>query len=154
VLSEIKRLTAPAHAHPRAPERRAGSVGHVPCAKGSGVQMPKRLRGGPALALGCSALSCRRAPRLGRPKRLGSGPGRATRRRTQHRAGLRACRPGQLAVRRVLNHFATPRPPRVCVPTHSPSGRACRRRPSRSVRRRAPLPCHRFSSSPLASAAA
>jgi hypothetical protein len=87
-------------------------------------------------------------------KRPGNGPGRATRRRMQHRAGLRACRLGQLAVPRVLSLFAMPQPPRVCVPTQLPFGRACRRRsfPQRAPSH--PLPCHRFSSSPLASAAA
>jgi hypothetical protein len=128
VLSEIKWLTAPARTRPRAPERRACHVGHVPCTLGSGVRMPRRLRGGPKPALGRSALSCHRAPRSGKPKRPGSGPGRTTRCRTQHCAGLRACRSGQLAVPRVLSRFATPRPPRVCVPTHLSFGRACRRR--------------------------
>jgi hypothetical protein len=134
VLSEIKWLTAPARTRPRAPERRACHVGHVPCTLGSGVRMPRRLRGGPKPALGRSALSCHRAPRSGKPKRPGSGPGRATRRHTQHRASLRACRSSQLAVPRVLSRFATPRPPRVCAhafvirsrlpPTFLPAARA------------------------------
>jgi hypothetical protein len=74
VLSEIKQCTAPARTRPRAPESRACSVGHVPCTLGSGVRMPRRLRGGPKQALGRFPLSCRRASRSGKPMRPGSGP--------------------------------------------------------------------------------
>jgi hypothetical protein len=91
---------------------------------------------------------------LRKPKRPGSGPGRATHRRTQHRAGLRTCRSGQLAVPRVLSRFATPRPPRVRVTTQLPFGCVCRRRSFPQCAPSHTLSCHRFSSSPLASAAA